>query len=91
MNQTVNQPTRKHTPRHRLAPLAVTVGLLLTLAVPGLASANYEYTQNGVSYTVSYDGSGKITVTGSNGSTWTGAGVQSNGHYVPPSGCQSRR
>lgn len=86
MNQTVNQPTRKHTPRHRLAPLAVTVGLLLTLAVPGLASANYEYTQNGVSYTVSYDGSGKITVTGSNGSTWTGAGVQSNGHYVPPSG-----
>ncbi len=83
MNQTVNQPSRA--PRHRLVSLAVTAGLLLTLAVPGIASANYEYTQGGTTYTVSYDGSGKITVTGSNGSTWTGQGVQSNGHYVPPS------
>ena len=56
------------------------------LAAPGIASANYEYTTNGVTYTVSYDGAGKITVTGSNGSTWSGAGQQSNGHYVPPSG-----
>ena len=83
VNQTVNQPSRA--PRHRLVSLAVTAGLLLTLAVPGIASANYEYTQGGTTYTVSYDGSGKITVTGSNGSTWTGQGVQSNGHYVPPS------
>ena len=79
---TLNQSTR----RNRLGPLALAAGLLLTLAVPGIASANYEYTQNGTTYTVNYDGSGKITVTGSNGSTWSGQGVQSGGHYVPPSG-----
>lgn len=86
MNQTVYQPTRQRTRRHLLAPLAALAGLCLMLVVPGIASANYEYTTNGVTYTVSYDGSGKITVTGSNGSTWSGAGQQSNGHYVPPSG-----
>ncbi len=86
MNLNVKSASRKHTLRRPLAPLVAIAGLALMLATPGLASANYEYTQNGVTYTVSYDGSGKITVTGSNGSTWSGAGVQSNGHYVPPSG-----
>ena len=86
MNQTVDQSTRKHASRRRLGPLAVAAGLLLTLAVPGIASANYEYTTNGVTYTVSYDGAGKITVTGSNGTSQTVKGVLSNGHYVPPAG-----
>ena len=77
---------RRGTAYGLLTPLALVMGLTLTLATPGLAFANYEYTQNGTTYTVTYNGAGKITVTGSNGSTWSGAGVQSNGHYVPPSG-----